>query len=95
MSRSHARLNHQRWARTRRQVLERDGYRCVRCGKAGKLEADHRVPLTRDPRQDPYNPAGCQALCRDCHLRKTAAENRRPLTPAERKWRALVAELTG
>ena len=31
----------------RRQVFKRDGYRCVDCGRAGKLEGDHVVPLHR------------------------------------------------
>jgi len=74
-------------------VFERDGWRCVRCGRAGRLECDHVVPLERDPRQDPYGPDGCQALCRPCHIAKTAAENRRPLTAGERAWRELVAEI--
>ena len=93
MSRNHVRLNWRRWARTRRAVFERDGWRCVRCGRAGRLECDHVVPLEADPGQDPYDPDGLQTLCGSCHIRKTAAENRRPLTPEELAWRGLVSEL--
>ena len=32
-----------------------------------------------------------QALCRGCHIKKTAGENQRELTPAELRWRALLA----
>ena len=63
------------------------------CGRAGRLECDHIIPLEREPGQDPYDPHGLQALCRSCHIAKTAVENRRPLTPAEERWRALVADM--
>ena len=62
------------------------------CGRAGRLECDHVVAMQREPSQDPYNPHGLQSLCRSCHIEKTRRENRRPLTPAETAWRALVAE---
>ena len=94
MSRHHARLHADRWAAARRHVFERDGWRCVMCGRAGCLECDHINPLEREPGQDPYDPNGLQTLCRECHIAKTAAENRRPLTPAELAWQAFVAELT-
>ena len=44
-----------RWALVRLKVMERDGWRCRRCGKAGRLEVDHVVPLARGG--DPFNPA--------------------------------------
>ena len=95
MSRNHVPLHPRRWAATRRAVFERDGWRCVRCGRAGRLEADHVIPLEWEPGQDPYDLDGCQTLCRSCHIAKTAAENRREPTPAEAAWRALVEELQG
>lgn len=93
MSRYHIHLHPRRWAATRRTVFDRDGWRCVRCRRAGRLECDHVIPLERDPGQDPYDPDGCQTLCRDCHVEKTRAENRREPTPAEAAWRELVDEL--
>ena len=93
MSRHHARLHAGRWAAVRREAFKRDGYRCRCCGRAGRLECDHVVPLDADPRQDPYDLSGLQTLCRACHIAKTADENRRPLTPAELAWRELVDEL--
>ena len=93
MSRHHTRLNARRWDAVGRAVLKRDGFRCVMCGKSGKLECDHITPLQREPCQDPYDINGLQALCRTCHIEKTRRENRRPLTPAELAWRELVAEL--
>ena len=93
MSRHHTHLHARRWAAVRRAVLKRDGFGCVECGRAGKLEVDHIVPMQREPGQDVYDVNGLQTLCRSCHLAKTARENRRLLTPAELAWRELVAEL--
>ena len=62
-------------------------------GRAGRLECDHIQPLEREPGQDVFDPNGLQTLCRSCHIQKTASENRRPLTPEELAWRALVDDL--
>ena len=94
MSHHHSLLHRNRWTLVRRQVFERDGYRCTLCGKAGRLECDHITRLEREPEQDPYDPNGLQTLCRACHVEKTARENRRALTPAEVAWRSLVQEMT-
>ena len=93
MSRHHTHLHARRWAAARRQALDRDRYRCRSCGRAGRLECDHVIPLERSG--DPYDLGNLQALCRACHIAKTAQENRRALTPAEAAWRALVAEMVG
>ena len=93
VGRSHKRLDAGRWAHVRRRVLERDGWRCCECGRAGRLEVDHRTPLTDGGAV--YDPANLQTLCRSCHVRKTAEENRarRPVPPAVQRWRDLVARL--
>ena len=93
MSRNHVSLNARRWAAVRRAVFARDQYRCVECGRAGRLECDHITPLQREPGHDPFDPNGLQTLCRSCHIEKTRRENRRSLTPAELAWRELVAEM--
>ena len=93
MSRQHVRLDRRRWALVRRRALERDGWRCQQCRQAGKLEVDHRVPL--EDGGAVYDPENLQALCRTCHIRKTATENRarRPVSAEVEAWRDLVAEL--
>ena len=91
MSRHHAHLNARRWDAVRRAVFERDGWRCVQCGKAGRLEVDHVVPLKRGG--DPWALNNLQTLCRACHIAKTRSENFRPMTPAEAAWRRMVAEM--
>ena len=37
--------------------------------------------VSLDKGGDAWDPDNLQALCRGCHVAKTAAENRRPLTP--------------
>ena len=81
-----------RWRRTRRAVFARDGHRCCWCGSPGRLECDHIEPLWRTPTQNPYDPDGCQTLCRGCHIAKTAAE-RRHRTDSERRWAEMIADI--
>lgn len=60
----------QAWKDVRRQVLDRDHYRCQVCKRAGRLTvADtvhHIVPVRVDwsKRLDPSN---LEAICRECH----------------------------
>ena len=89
MSRTHAKLDRRRWSKVRLQVLERDGYRCVDCGKAGRLEVDHIMPAYRGGSL--YDLANLQALCKSCHISKTASENTR-VWPARDDWRALIRD---
>ena len=74
-------------------MFDRDGWRCVACGNAGRLECDHVVALHVDPDQDPYDPAGCQTLDRPCHVAKTRRENSAPDTPGAAEWRAWAVEM--
>ena len=89
-SKHHAALDAKRWQLLRLRIFERDGWRCRACGKAGRLECDHVVPLHRG--SDPYDPANLQTLCVACHVAKSRAE-REPPDPGREAWRALVAEL--
>ena len=93
MSSRHHQLNRRRWAAVRRRVLDRDGWRCQACGKAGRLEVDHVEPLWRTPDQNPYRLEGLQALCRNCHLDKSRAEHSRHVPADIAAWRELLADL--
>ena len=86
-SRHHAVLNRRRWALARRAVFRRDRYRCRTCGRAGRLECDHVVPMREGG--DPWAMGNLQTLCGGCHVLKTASENRRP-DPEREAWRELV-----
>ena len=83
-------INPRAWARLRREVFRRDAYRCRKCGRAGRLEADHIRPLNRGGAA--LDPENCQSLCRECHFRKTGAENS-SVTPEQRAWRVLLARI--
>ena len=97
MSKKHRKIDRKRWAITRRRVFERDGYRCRSCGRAGRLECDHIVPLhLRPDDENPYDIAGLQSLCRGCHLEKTRREVREIAArnyPQAAAWRKAVDEL--
>ena len=94
MSKNHAPLDRRRWSLTRLRVFERDKYRCCRCGRAGRLEADHIEPL-KSWQGSPFDLGNLQTLCRSCHIAKTAEENRKPVSEAQQKWRALISEMVG
>ena len=90
MSRNHIHINPRAWAQLRLHVFRRDKYRCCICGAAGRLEADHRVPLWRGGAA--LDPKNIQTLCRSCHRKKTGAENSR-VSDEQKAWAVLVAEL--
>ena len=82
------RLNQRRWLTARSAALERDGFRCVQCGKAGRLEVDHAKAL--DHGGAAYELGNLQTLCRDCHIEKTYAERS---TPEQVRWRRFQHEI--
>ena len=75
------------WARVRRAAFERDGWRCVECGRPGRLEAHHVTALHKGGA--PYDLDNLETLCRSCHIDR----HRRKLTPGEAAWRVLVDDL--
>lgn len=74
------------WGQIRREALDRDGWRCRNCGKAGRLEVHHVLKLRDGGTNDLAN---LRSLCVGCHL----AEHRKPVPPQAREWAALVEEL--
>ena len=93
MSLHHTRLKKSLWERVRKQVFERDGYRCQQCGKPSRLECDHIIPLSQGG--DPWAMDNLQSLCGfPCHVSKTKEENSPFLRDAvTKRWRGLVSEL--
>ncbi len=66
-----------KWVKTRRQVLERAGYRCQcrECAELGRVwpahEVDHVIPKAAGGSDELGN---LQAMNRECHRRKTEAD---------------------
>lgn len=65
------------WRRLRAQILQRDGNLCQRCKREDRLqlahEIDHVVNIAAGGTDDPSN---LEAICRDCHRKKTQEEAR-------------------
>ena len=94
MAESHKRIDRKRWRSVRRRVFRRDGWRCRGCGRAGRLECDHVIPL--DAGGKLYSLDNLQSLCRGCHIAKTERENRARAAieyPQQAAWSAAVDEL--
>ncbi len=88
-SRHHAAIPWRLWARIRRAILDRDGWRCVACGAAGRLEIDHVITL--DSGGAETDPANLQTLCVPCHVAKTRRE--RGEGPDRTAWREYLTRL--
>ena len=78
-----SRTSRAEWKALRKRVLDRDGWRCTKCGKAGRMECDHKIPVRAGGDDSMEN---CRALCRDCHF----ARSRRKLSAGEREWAAYM-----
>lgn len=53
-----------------KQVFERDGYKCVLCGKGGALQVDH-IQSWKDYIELRFSVANCRTLCMGCHYQIT------------------------
>lgn len=62
-------LRQKSWAATRREVFERDGRVCARCGSIQQLEIDHILPVNRGGLPDANN---LRVLCKPCNLARNA-----------------------
>lgn len=60
--------------RIRREILERDGFRCHQCGSTDRLAIDHVVPVAEGGEGTAANG---QALCHGCHATKTRTDRTR------------------
>lgn len=82
------------WQVIRWKVLERDGFKCTKCGSAKDLEAHHIIPRRKGGADDLDN---LTTLCKKCHdiadahLKRQESEARgiigtRGLSKAERQF---------
>ena len=78
------RLGARPWLRLRRQVIERAGYRCERCGRIAPPYEVHHVNDRTDNRLE-----ALVCWCKRCHV-----DHHRPEPVAgSGEWQELVAEL--
>ncbi len=61
------RLSGEEYAKLRRQVLERDGWRCQGCGRRTNLEVHHQEFRSRIGDDEENN---LISLCSSCHRRR-------------------------
>ena len=76
------------WERQRQLTLAVDSYRCARCGKAGRLEAHHKRPVSDGGTNELNN---LETLCRGCHI----TEHKPVMGEQEQAWQALLGESQG
>jgi 5-methylcytosine-specific restriction endonuclease McrA len=62
-------IPYREWRALKRQALERDGFRCLRCNGATELTTDHIIPVAKGGATNLDN---LQTLCRGCNGEKAA-----------------------
>lgn len=66
MSDNHRNATERRvWKVVRLLALDRDNWRCTKCGKAGQLEVHHILALKDGGKSELEN---VKSLCRTCHI---------------------------
>ncbi|MDF3810082.1 MULTISPECIES: HNH endonuclease signature motif containing protein [Rhodopseudomonas] len=82
-----------RWKVVRLLAKRRDGFQCVKCGAAGRLEVDHIKSVRLAP-DLAFDLANLQTLCKPCHSAKTKIEvGFAPIDPRRQEWRDFVRAL--
>ena len=76
-------------ARLRRRCLDRDDWRCVKCGSPRDLEMHHKVSLAAGG--DPLALDNVLMLCAGCHI-DTHPGDYTPRDPERAAWRRLLWE---
>lgn len=85
-----------RWDVVRFEAKRRDGFKCVDCGKRGRLEVHHVKPVRTHP-QLAFELSNVKTLCVACHARVTRLENgwhEQFADPKRAAWRALIDEMS-
>ena len=80
-----------KWKAVRQKVFKRDNYRCVECGKYGRVECDHKIPIAKGGAV--FDMKNLRTLCRGCHVQLSAAGNRKTVGPEIQAWQRFVNEM--
>ena len=81
-----AKIPSRTWQELRGVVRERDSWRCRECGRAGRLEVHHKIPLKDGGSNALEN---LLTLCVGCHK----AAHKRPVSTERAEWDRLAAQL--
>lgn len=87
-SRFHAALDGRRLQLARLRCFQAAGWRCSRCGKAGRLECHHRVRLEDGGAE--YDQGNLEAVCHTCHIDEHRDDR---VAPDRIAWRKFMREL--
>jgi rRNA maturation protein Nop10 len=63
------------YVRWRKQVLERDGHKCTKCGSEENLHAHHIKPFAKYEKQR-FKLSNGLTLCKDCHTKVHSKKNK-------------------
>ena len=77
--------NSKEWEITRKSVLMRDRFLCVRCGRPAE-EVHHKKHITPENIGDPsvtLNMDNLESLCKDCHFNEHRGEHAKGLSTNE------------
>jgi 5-methylcytosine-specific restriction endonuclease McrA len=87
-------ISDRRWPALRLAAKRRDGFQCVKCGAAGRLEVDH-IKSVRDAPELAFDLSNLQTLCTPCHSAKTKLEVGfgHEVDPKRAAWRNLVQSM--
>ena len=89
MSRRKVSPNANRWRKVRVIILDRDGWKCVQCGRRAGLCVDHIIPISEGG--DMYSESNLQTLCAfPCHNNKTRLENSPPVPHDVQEWQDYI-----
>ena len=82
-------IQRKKWRAFRLTILDERGWRCARCGKAGRLDLHHKKPLHEGGAV--FEKENVEILCRSCHINEHRVY---PPEPVE-AWKKAVARFRG
>lgn len=77
------------WRERRREVLDRDGYRCVLCSSEDRIQVHHIIPYRYSQSHELDNLA---VLCRRCHSREELKVNVESREGLLQRWRSVLQQ---
>ena len=73
------------WFFIRRKLIQARGYKCERCGRGGRLEVHHRIPISKGGKR--YDRENLEVICRQCHFDEHRHDRE---IPGASEWRERI-----